>query len=107
MKPSTIKILLIDDDEDDYVLTRDLLMDIHPSGYQLDWSHNPQTAIDSFKDNNYDLYLIDYKLGKMTGIDLIRLAREAVVPSPLLSSPVKAITRLILKRCSWVRRITW
>ena len=32
-----VKVLLVDDDEDDYALTRDLLADISGGNYKLEW----------------------------------------------------------------------
>ena len=32
-----LRILLVDDDEDDYIITRDLLHDIKGQLYDLDW----------------------------------------------------------------------
>ena len=38
MKSETIKVLLIDDDEDDYILTRGLLSGVKDFKYALDWA---------------------------------------------------------------------
>lgn len=38
MKSETIKVLLIDDDEDDYVLTSELLSLVTIGKYELDWA---------------------------------------------------------------------
>ena len=32
-----IRVLLVDDDEDDYLLTRDLLAAVRESRFELDW----------------------------------------------------------------------
>ena len=39
-----VRILLIDDDEDDYILTRDLFMEMKSFTYQLDWENDYRTA---------------------------------------------------------------
>ena len=42
-----MRILLIDDDEDDYFLTRDLLSDIPDSDFDLDWLADPDVALEA------------------------------------------------------------
>ena len=38
MNTPILNVLLIDDDEDDYVITRDLLSDIDTTRFELDWT---------------------------------------------------------------------
>lgn len=37
MEEEIIKVLLVDDDEDDFVLTRDLLANISGRSYEIEW----------------------------------------------------------------------
>ena len=69
-----IKILLIDDDEDDYVITRTLLSKIDGGNFNLDWESSYDRAVEMIKAGRHDIYLIDYQLGKHNGLDLVRLA---------------------------------
>lgn len=39
-----VRILLVDDDEEDYLLTRELLADIPENRFQLDWIPDPDAA---------------------------------------------------------------
>lgn len=66
-----IKILLVDDDEDDYFLTGELLRDIPQQRYQIVWASSYDQAVEKVQESKYDVYLIDYRLGHITGIDLI------------------------------------
>lgn len=66
-----IKILLVDDDEDDYFLTGELLKDIPQQRYQIEWASSYERAVEKIQESKYDVYLIDYRLGHITGIDLI------------------------------------
>src|SRR5687768_9443107 len=84
MNRNTLNIMLIDDDEDDYILTRDLLFSIDPVGYKLDWINTSAKAQEVFKENKYDLYLVDYRLADVTGIDLIKMARELDCDRPVI-----------------------
>lgn len=67
-----IKLLLIDDDEDEFVLHRDLLAEVSGSRYLLDWAPSYEEGLAALKADRYDAYLIDYRLGEKTGIELLR-----------------------------------
>ena len=71
MKRPPIKILLIEDDEDDYILVRDLLGEIDANHYQLDWVQNYQDGLQHMLTNLHDVYLIDYRLGAENGLKLL------------------------------------
>lgn len=66
-----IKVLLVDDDEDDYFLTGELLKDIPQQKYQVEWAASYDQAVKRIQESKYDVYLVDYRLGHITGIDLI------------------------------------
>lgn len=66
-----IRVLYIEDDEDDFILTRALLGDILTSRYQLDWADSYEIACDKIQNNYYDVALIDYNLGAESGIKLL------------------------------------
>ncbi|HYH55462.1 MAG TPA: PAS domain S-box protein, partial [Anseongella sp.] len=66
-----IKILLVDDDEDDYFLTGELLKDIPQQKYEIFWASSYDQAVEKIQEGKYDVYLVDYRLGHITGIDLI------------------------------------
>jgi PAS domain S-box-containing protein len=70
-----IKVLLIDDDEDDYFYTKDLLNDLGPDRYQLSWMHDFEQSVEALGANAFDVYLVDYRLGSKTGIDFLQQAR--------------------------------
>jgi signal transduction histidine kinase len=79
-----IRLLLIDDDEDDYVLTHDLLADISDIQFELDWISEPETALEEMSRGWYDLYLIDYGLGRLDGLSLIRAAVTRGCKAPMI-----------------------
>ena len=56
-----IKVLLVDDDEDEFILTRSLLRGIISIDYQLEWVDNIKQALVLINQQNHDVYLIDYK----------------------------------------------
>jgi signal transduction histidine kinase len=87
MHDRTIRLLLVDDDEDDYVLTRDLLADIPDFRFELDWISDPEAALEEISKGRHDLHLIDYSLGRLDGLGLIHaaVARGCTAPMILLT----------------------
>lgn len=81
--PNTIRILLVDDDEDDFILTQDLL-DRSVDDYLLEWGKDKATFEQSVKQQKHNLYLIDYRLGAVTGIDLIKWAIGQGCDKPII-----------------------
>jgi two-component system, cell cycle sensor histidine kinase and response regulator CckA len=66
------QILLVDDDEDDFLLTRELLSQIKERKISLVWASSYQAGQECLQSNQFDAVLVDYDLGPHTGIDLIR-----------------------------------
>lgn len=81
---STYKLLLIDDDEDEFVILQDILFDILESDYQIDWEDNFEDALSTIQGNHYDVVLVDYRLGPETGISLIQKAQEQGIDIPFI-----------------------
>jgi signal transduction histidine kinase len=79
---SIIRVLLVEDDEEDYVLTRDLLLESKDTKFQLDWVSSFQEAIAAFEQARHDVYLIDYHLGAHDGVELLK--RFATSPFPMI-----------------------
>ena len=75
MKDS-IRILQVDDDEEDFMIIQDLLKDISRQRYIIEWSPGYEDALDKIKDNEYDVFLIDFMLGRYTGIELLKQIRK-------------------------------
>ncbi len=82
-----LRVLIADDDEDDYILTRDLLLRIGRPPFQLDWSPSYEGALQAIERNQHDVYLFDYHLGHADGLELLReaLARGCKAPIILLT----------------------
>ncbi len=72
-----IKILLVDDDDDEAKLTRSLLSRVQDVNYELDWVPSFDDGLASIASNQHDAYLIDHRLGGETGVELVRQARQA------------------------------
>jgi two-component system, cell cycle sensor histidine kinase and response regulator CckA len=72
MSAAPIRVLLIDDDEDDYLITRDLMARIRERRHQLDWVNNYNDGLAAIKRGEHDVCLLDYRLGERTGLELLR-----------------------------------
>lgn len=82
-----LKVLIIDDDEDDFFITSQYLEEIEAFNVSCDWCYNIKDALQQLIANRYDLYFLDYRLGARTGLELLREAKEkgAVRPVVLLT----------------------
>jgi diguanylate cyclase (GGDEF)-like protein len=74
-----LRVLLVDDDEDEYLLTKSMLADCaylsdrrEPVGFRLDWVSSYEAALEAFEGQQHDVYLLDYHLGSRDGLQLLR-----------------------------------
>jgi PAS domain S-box-containing protein len=84
MESEKIKVLLIDDDEDDYIITRELLSEVRAGKYALDWASSYEEGLKVAGRGEHDVCLVDYRLGERTGVQLIREAREPRINIPMI-----------------------
>jgi signal transduction histidine kinase len=66
-----LKVLLIEDDEDDFVLIRDYLSEIRGGDFSLDWIQEYSKALEVLRDQNHDICLLDYRLGHHDGFEIL------------------------------------
>lgn len=69
-----LKVLIIDDDEDDYFITSQYLKEVDAFPMEISWCYNIQEAKKELKSNNHDFYFLDYRLGAVTGLELLEQA---------------------------------
>ncbi len=56
--PERLRVLLVDDDEDAYILTRHHLSKIQGQGLHLDWASTYESGIEAIRKNEHDVYLL-------------------------------------------------
>lgn len=78
-----IKVLLIDDDEDDYILTKDVFRNL-PSKYSLSWVNSFEKGLSAIRKKEFDVYLLDYRLGNGNGIELLSEAINSGCLQPII-----------------------
>src|SRR5579862_4508305 len=69
-----IRVLLVDDDEHDYLLTRGHLTEITGQAYVIDWARGGDEGLQRIAENRHDVVLLDQHLGRMSGLDVLRQA---------------------------------
>jgi diguanylate cyclase (GGDEF)-like protein/PAS domain S-box-containing protein len=79
-----IRILVVDDDEDDFILVSDVLERIPGMRFETIWAPTYDEGLDRASRGEADLCLVDYLLGAGSGIDLIRAAAAAGNRSPMV-----------------------
>lgn len=79
-----INVLLIDDDEDDYFLTKCLFEDFKDNSYKLEWTTDVAEALAAMKAGKHDIYLLDYRLGNHDGLNILREAIAGGCTAPIL-----------------------
>ena len=65
------RVLLIEDDEDDYLITKDLLTDIGEDLFELVWVPTFDLGRKAIQDETIDICLVDYQVGERSGLELV------------------------------------
>lgn len=84
MTDRLLNILLVDDDEDDFLIVRSLLSKVEGQFQHLTWSSSYDAALEAMQKKAYDVYLVDYRLGARDGLSLLREAREQGCREPMI-----------------------
>ncbi|MFI5194938.1 MAG: response regulator [Chitinophagales bacterium] len=79
-----IRILIIDDDEEDFFITSQYIKKIRGKEFIIDWCYRYKEAYDAILEAKYDIYFIDYYLGAKTGLDLMKEALLHHCEQPLI-----------------------
>jgi PAS domain S-box-containing protein len=80
----TIKVLLVEDDEDDFILARGHFEELPRGRYVLDWVRTYAEALTALQQNRHDVCLVDYRLGPDDGIELLKAAKAAGCQVPII-----------------------
>lgn len=82
MHAAPMRVLLVEDDQDDFILIRDLLSEISRASFELEWVTTFESALQTLDCGRHDICLLDYRLGEHNGLELLREAhaRDCRVP---------------------------
>src|SRR4051794_8715695 len=83
----TVRVLVLDDNEDDFVFVKILLGKSLIYRYQLEWVPTEADALAAVQRGGFDVGLFDYKLGGTTGLEILRTlqAQQCEIPIILLT----------------------
>lgn len=83
----SFRILLIDDDEDDHLMFRDLLSQVRGKHFKVEWASSYDAGKAALAQGGFDVCFMDFRLGGRTGLDLLResIAEGCKVPIILLT----------------------
>jgi len=70
MATAPIRVLLVDDDEDEYVIVGDLLREC-TDRFDLSWAPTYEQGVQAILEFRCDVCLVDYRLGERNGVDLL------------------------------------
>jgi signal transduction histidine kinase len=79
-----IRVLLVDDDEDEYIITRRIISEIVGRKHLLDWASSYEQGLAIIQEGRHDIYLIDYRLDEKNGLDLLSQAIEYGCTQPMI-----------------------
>ncbi|HEV2480901.1 MAG TPA: ATP-binding protein [Puia sp.] len=78
------RILIVEDDQDDFLIIEACIKDIPDKQFRIDWCYNYDEAIQRIGKRIYDVYFVDYLLGEKTGLELVREAIAMGTEEPLV-----------------------
>jgi PAS domain S-box-containing protein len=79
-----VRILIIDDDEDDFLITSEYIRHIPGATFQIEWCPDFDKALGLICDKSFDLYFTDYRLGARSGVDLLKEAMARGCDAPII-----------------------
>lgn len=80
----SVRVLIIEDDEDDFVILKHFLTKIKTEDYDVHWCNDFDLAEAEILKDEHDIYLIDHFLGKGEGIEIIEKIRQRNILKPLI-----------------------
>lgn len=79
-----VRVLVVDDDEDDFFIISDYIKSIEFGDFEIDWSYSYAEALKAMKEKCHDIYFVDYRLGVKTGLDLLKEAMAMQCEGPII-----------------------
>ncbi|AZN34256.1 hybrid sensor histidine kinase/response regulator [Pseudoalteromonas sp. Xi13] len=84
MLDKVTRLLLVEDDEDDYILTCDYLEQLDSHTFDIEWISSPEQAISILSKNDHDICLLDYRLGASNGLSVLKKAIANGFSGPII-----------------------
>ncbi|RQH19778.1 diguanylate cyclase domain-containing protein [Okeania hirsuta] len=84
MNKDLIKVLLIENNTDDFILIYDLLSKVESPKILLDWENTYETGLTVMKKNQHDICLLDYNFGETKGLEILQTAINLGCQTPIV-----------------------
>ena len=84
MNRSTLRVLLIDDEESDFLMTQALLGQLEGPTPEVEWASTFDQGLKLLAERRHDVCLLDYFLDRGTGVDLLEQARSQAIRTPII-----------------------
>ena len=79
-----IRVLLVDDDEDDYKMFKELISEISSPKIAVEWASSYENGKTALARRAHDVCFLDFRLGGKTGIDILRESAAAGIKTPMI-----------------------
>ena len=80
-----IRILIAEDDEDDLLLFKELIIEgAHGVKVTVDSAPDREDIVRKLSESDYDLFFLDYRLGEWNGLDILKDIREKGYTLPVI-----------------------
>lgn len=84
MEQLAVRVLLVDDDENAFILLRRLLGKISRKHFEVEWASHYEAGLEAIQRQQHDVYLVDYRLGGASGLDLLSKAVALQDSAPII-----------------------
>jgi PAS domain S-box-containing protein len=84
LNENTIRISIVEDDEDDFLIIKDYISEIEGNNFVVDWHNDYDAAIEAIKKKQYHIYFVDYFLWEKTGLDLLDEVEALKLNDPIV-----------------------
>ncbi len=79
-----VRILLIDDDKEDFLIVSDMLAAAENTRFKLDWVQTYEAGLEAISRREHGVYLLDYFMGSHNGLDILKKAIEGGCKAPII-----------------------
>jgi diguanylate cyclase (GGDEF)-like protein len=79
-----IHILLVEDDEDDFLIITDLLSESNKYNYSFDWARTYSDAMDLLSKRVFDISILDFRLGEKNGLEILSEIKSVYKDLPVI-----------------------
>ena len=79
-----LAVLVVEDDEDDFFLTRSQLRRARTFAADVTWAQTYEDGLDRLRAGGFDVALVDYRLGAHDGLELLRTVADEGISTPIV-----------------------